>query len=209
MTNILDTLVFPLIYTVIGAIIGGWFAYKIAKSSFMLDRISQGNECIDLLKIRIDHINDKIEDLRSHLQTLSACENDRSSSTFLDNLFTKTTLLETDISSFLSYWEYHGDTVSLCRTKRISRDQRKREQYKAFEEAITRVLPEIAHYQMLVKKYSKMHHEKTKPESTIQSMYDFLHSDDSRRILTDANSILGTLKEKCSDIQNSYAALNP
>ncbi len=208
MTNLMTDLIFPTFYTVIGAIIGGWFAYKIAKASFMLDRLNQGNECIELIKIRADHIKEKSEKLCTHLRRHTTCENERDSSTFLDNLFTSTTLLETDISSFLSYIECHGDTIFLCSTKRICRNQKKREQYEAFGKAITDILPEIATYQLLVKKYTKMHYEATKTESPKVTLHTFLKNNESTDILNQAVITLNELKTRCSDIQNSYKVLN-
>lgn len=205
MMNLWTDLIFPLIYTIIGALIGGYFAYKIAKLSFLIDRTNQGNECIELIKIRVDLIKEKSESTYAHVRSHSTCNK---AGTFLDNLFTFTSLLEPNLSSFLSYWESHRDIVLLCCTKRFCRNQKKRSQYKAFETAVRDLLPDITHYQLLVKQYAKIYHEATKPGRSEESLQAFLKGHESSDILNQAAITLNALASKCIDIQNAYNALN-
>ncbi len=89
MKTLVSDLLFPTIYTVIGAVIGGWFAYLIAKRNFMLDRLHQGDECVELLKFSADNLNTQCDALHNHVRTYTDCQEEDECIAFLRNLSDK------------------------------------------------------------------------------------------------------------------------
>lgn len=80
-------LIFPLITTAAGAVIGGFFAYRIAKSRFASDYLNEGITGILIIKSSIDNILVKSKKVQEQLNEV---QSEDTVSDFLKELFKKT-----------------------------------------------------------------------------------------------------------------------
>lgn len=206
MKTLVSDLLFPTIYTVIGAVIGGWFAYLIAKRNFMLDRLHQGDECVELLKFSADNLNTQCDALHNHVRTYTDCQEEDECIAFLRNLSDKGVQVKTAISSFSSCWARYCDTISLCTTKSVCSNREKREKYKAFYNAITKAVDETTRFDRIVEKYAKLHHKARNANSF--NAKAFLNLPEIKELLRAANDTLNDLLKMCTEINNAYTILN-
>jgi len=206
MEILLSDLVFPAIYTTIGAVIGGWCAYLIAKRNFMLDRLHQGDECVELLKFSTDNLNTQCDALHNHIRTYTDCQEEDECIAFLRNLTDKGVQVKTAISSFSSCWARNSDTISLCTTKSVCSNREKREKYKTFYNAITKAVDETTRFDRIIEKYTKLYNKARNPDSF--KARAFLNHPEMKELLRAANDTLNELLKMCTEINNAYTVLN-
>ena len=189
-------LLFPIISAGIGAVIGGLFAYKIAKEKFASDYINQGKTCALFIESVAKIIIEQSKDLQN-------CLNNRTQSCaeeFLPVLYEKNKLLEENISRYVLHWNHDGEKLFCCTLKHICKNPRKRNQYSIIYEEINSTNYIIINYQGLVKKYfSLLKRDGVTGEITNIAFYN---SQESNTMLQSAGNYLRRLEEDCTKIIN-------
>ncbi len=205
MQTLVPDLLFPTIYTIIGAAIGGWFAYLIAKRNFMLDRLHQGDECVELLKFSADNLNTQCDALHNHVRKCADYQKEDDCIAFLRNLSDKGAQVKTAISSFSSCWARNSDTISLCTTKSVCGNRGKREKYEAFYKAIAKAVDETTRFNKILEKYAKHYREKKSGGFEART---FLNLFETQELLRAAYDTLNELLKMCTEINTAYTGLS-
>ena len=187
--NLVSELIFPTIYTTIGAIIGGLIAYYIAKRNFSMNRWDEGKTYVSLLNIYANTIAERCECLREFLSSWQPR---------IDNLdeihaFRRDCrLLENEMCFFVEYWAKYKENIQYCRLESVCRNTRQRERYKNIVlscEAIIVTISSISTYL-----------------DDVRERYDRIISDDNGRaqFLSDNKGhlfpMLERLKDKCNEL---------
>lgn len=194
---LLTELLFPAISTVIGALVGGLFAYKIAKERFASDYINEG-------KLGISIVSDsakRIKDTGNELYIILINRTGRSTTEFLSLLIDKNNVLEDYLNIFTSDWKNYREKILSCTFSYICKDPDKRKNFCEISETIKKTYIIIGEYQDLIKDcYKEIKREDT-GEFTAKTI-SFMGTLDAQIKLSSAKAQLQQLVEKCELICN-------
>lgn len=194
---LLTELLFPAISTVIGALVGGLFAYKIAKERFASDYINEG-------KLGISIVSDsakRIKDTGNELYIILINRPGRSTTEFLSLLIDKNNVLEDYLNIFTSDWKNYREKILSCTFPYICKDPDKRKNFCEISETIKKTYIIIGEYQDLIKDcYKEIKREDT-GEFTAKTI-SFMGTLDAQIKLSSAKAQLQQLVEKCELICN-------
>ncbi len=203
---LLTEVIFPMLTTGVGALVGGYLTYLAAKRNFSLDRENSGKQSVELIRMRARRICDKIDKLSSHINELHVCTDDHKSRNFLETAEKLITVLDEVLTAFIFDWEKSEETVYLCSTKTVCKENQKREKYATVFELCNDVLLDIMKCQNLLKEYTKIYKEKTGAKNVSDAKYlAFLSSNECREKLDYAKTILNTLFKKSTEITQILA----
>lgn len=187
--NLVSELIFPTIYTTLGALIGGWIAYRIAKRNFSMNRWDEGKTYVSLLNIYANTIVERCEDLRAFLSSW----NPRNETLVEIHTFRRDCrLLENEMCFFVEYWSKYKENVQYCRLESVCRNTKLREQYKNIVSKCESIIVTIS----IISTYL----------DDVREEYDKMNNDDNERIkfLSDNKGylipILDQLKNKCNEL---------
>ena len=190
-------LLFPAISTVIGALVGGLFAYKIAKERFASDYINEG-------KLGISIVSDSarnIKDTANELYIILINRTGRSTTEFLSLLIDKNNVLENYLNIFTSDWKNYREKILSCTFPYICKDPDKRKNFCEISETIKKTYIIIGEYQDLIKDcYKEIKREDTR-EFTAKTI-SFMGTLDAQTKLSSAKDQLQQLVKKCELICN-------
>lgn len=119
-------LIFPTVYTAIGAVIGGMSAYYIAKRNFSINRRDEGKAYVSLLSIYASAVAAQCCDVQEFLAGWNPKPDNLDSISVLRE---KGRLLDNEMSSFVKYWSKYKETIQHCRLKPVCKNNNQREQY--------------------------------------------------------------------------------
>lgn len=203
--NLYTDLWFPIIYTTIGAVIGGIIAYKIAKENVTLNRINEGIIYIFLLKKDIDDICKNIEDLQDHICKRTTCDDNH----FLIGLFEKNEKLIEHTRYFRNKWQQYNNEVWACCTKQVCKNLRRRKLFSYIAEHMENIYNLVIVYDDNAKKYENEHDKcltrEEKEHGRVSTTY--LSKPESEKILQTANDILNKISSNCKAVQEKCEGL--
>ena len=190
-------LLFPAISTVIGALVGGLFAYKIAKERFASDYINEGKLGISIVSDSARNTKDTANELYIILINRTGC----STTEFLSLLIDKNNVLENYLNIFTSDWKNYREKILSCTFPYICKDPDKRKNFCEISETIKKTYIIIGEYQDLIKDcYKEIKREDT-GEFTAKTI-SFMGTLDAQTKLSSAKDQLQQLVKKCELICN-------
>lgn len=187
-------LLFPIISAGMGSVIGGLFAYKIAKERFASDYINEGKSGFLIINLSVKSIVNQSKELRSLLINSSLYH----PTDFLPLLFDKNKILDDYLSTFVLDWEHHREKISYCTMSHVCKNPSVRNKYVEIYEIIKDTYCIIKDYQILEKKYiSKFPRNKDTGE-----LEDISFCEDNRflEMLNSAKDYLEALEQNCNSI---------
>ncbi len=187
-------LLFPIMSTGVGAVIGGLFAYKIAKRRFASDCINEGKAGI----LTINSSAENIVKCSGELRTLLRDRTNLPATDFLPLLFDKNKILEEYLTSFVSDWEYHREKISYCTMSHVCKNRSERNKYVEIYKLIIYTYHSIQNYQLLAKNYVRKC--KRNPDTEELEDIEFCNTPKSSEMLNSANEYLKELEKNCNEI---------
>ena len=203
-TELLNNLIYPMIYTAIGAGIGGWVAYRIAKEQYSRDRLNETIGFVFLLKKTADRIAKSSKDMSKYIEGFEEKSN-ADSIRFVCVVMEKHLELNTDLLQLTQQWETCKERVSLCSSKFVCKNSNIRESIEQLEDNLPNILFKIQSYKRLYESFKKKYDEKS--EKVGFEINDFLNTDESKRQLRDASACLSKISVLCKEISEIYGKL--
>lgn len=195
---LLTELLFPAISTVIGALVGGLFAYKIAKERFASDYINEG-------KLGISIVCDSAKNIKNtgnELYIILINGTSRSTTEFLSLLIDKNNVLKDHLNVFTSDWKNYREKILSCTFPHICKDPDKRKNFCKISETIKETYIIISEYQDLIKDcYKKIKRDDDTGKFTTKTIL-YMGTPDAQAKLSSAKDQLQQLVKKCELICN-------
>lgn len=205
--ELLNNLIYPIITTLIGAWIGGLFAYIIAKQRYSRDRLNEAIGFIFLLKKTADRIAKLSKEMSKDINKFYA-EASADPTEFLNNMFKKHLEIKTSLSQLIQQWETRKESVFLCGSKLVCQDSKTRENIETFENVFSDISFNIQLYKKSYKSFKKKYdNEKKKYDNKSKKKVDihsFLNSKDSKGQFKDINGYLTEISDSCKKISDIY-----
>jgi len=198
-TNYMDNwvyteLLFPIISAGIGAVIGGLFAYKIAKERFASDYINEGKSGFLIINSSAESIAEWSRELRNLLINSTKYP----PTDFLLLLFDKNKILEDYLNSLASDWEHHREKISYCTMPHVCKNPSERNEYIEIYALIIDTYRISQDYQLLAKKYVRKF--KRNPDTEELEDIKFYETKRSLEMLNSAKDYLEELEKNCNNI---------
>jgi len=187
-------LFFPIIYTATGAVIGGLFAYVIARGQFAHDYINQGKAYTFAIRSASQEIIGYSEDLQNYIN--SSTEYDAEE--FLPVLFNKNKILESRLTVFVLDWDRCREKLWFCTMRHICKRPSDRKRYKKIYEKANSTYNTIIDYQSLAKKYMGIFKHDDATGKTEHK--EFYGTQESHNMLQSAVNFLRRIEVNCSEI---------
>lgn len=197
--ELLNNLIYPIITTSIGAVIGGLFAYIIAKQQYSIDRLNEAIGFIFLLKKTADRIAKLSKEMSKDINKFYA-EASADPTEFLNNMFKKHLEIKTSLSQLIQQWETRKESVFLCGSKLVCQDSKTRENIETFENVFSDISLNIQLYKKSYKSFKKKYDNESKKKVDIHS---FL-TEDSKGQFKDINGYLMEISDSCKKISDIY-----
>lgn len=125
--NLISELLFPTFYTMLGALIGGIFAFAIAKRGFSDNALNKGKTYIHLLGRDAEMI------AKEGAELLEIGDINSSEKVDIEKLMGiwgyKVGKLDTQMRMFKSHWETYQKNIISCSMKHVCRNKRERKKY--------------------------------------------------------------------------------
>ena len=205
--ELLNNLIYPITTTSIGAVIGGLFAYIIAKQQYSIDRLNEAIGFIFLLKKTADRIAKLSKEMSKDINKFYA-EASADPTEFLNNMFKKHLEIKTSLSQLIQQWETRKESVFLCGSKLVCQDSKTRENIETFENVFSDISFNIQLYKKSYKSFKKKYdNEKKKYDNKSKEKVDihsFLNSKDSKGQFKDINGYLTEISDSCKKISDIY-----
>lgn len=194
-------LLFPIISAGIGAVIGGLFAYKIAKERFASDNINEGKSGF----LIINSYTGSIVQQGGELHKLLIDRANYLTTEFLPLLFDKNKRLEDCLASLVLDWEHHHEKMSYCTMPHVCKKESVRNKYIEIYAKIKDTYHIIQEYQSLTKKY--VHKFKRNPITEVIEDAEFYGTTISSEMLNSAKYYLEELVRCCNEIRKDCEKL--
>jgi len=205
--ELLNNLIYPIITTLIGAWIGGLFAYIIAKQRYSRDRLNEAIGFIFLLKKTADRIAKLSKEMSKDINKFYA-EASADPTEFLNNMFKKHLEIKTSLSQLIQQWETRKESVFLCGSKLVCQDSKTRENIETFENVFSDISFNIQLYKKSYKSFKKKYDNKKKKYDNKSKekvdIHSFLNSKDSKGQFKDINGYLMEISDSCKKISDIY-----
>jgi len=212
--ELLNNLIYPITTTSIGAVIGGLFAYIIAKQQYSIDRLNEAIGFIFLLKKTADRIAKLSKEMSKDINKFYA-EASADPTEFLNNMFKKHLEIKTSLSQLIQQWETRKESVFLCGSKLVCQDSKTRENIETFENVFSDISFNIQLYKKSYKSFKKKYDNEKKKHDNEKKKYDnnsqkkvdihsFLNSKDSKGQFKDINGYLMKISDSCKKISDIY-----
>ena len=212
--ELLNNLIYPITTTSIGAVIGGLFAYIIAKQQYSIDRLNEAIGFIFLLKKTADRIAKLSKEMSKDINKFYA-EASADPTEFLNNMFKKHLEIKTSLSQLIQQWETRKESVFLCGSKLVCQDSKTRENIETFENVFSDISFNIQLYKKSYKSFKKKYDNEKKKYDNEKKKYDnkskekvdihsFLNSKDSKGQFKDINGYLTEISDSCKKISDIY-----
>lgn len=187
-------LLFPIVSAGIGAVIGGLFAYKIAKERFASNYINEGKSGILIINSSAKSIAEQSREVRNLLINRTKYP----PTDFLALLFDKNKILEGYLMSLVSDVEHHRESILYCTMPHVCKNPSKRNKYVEIYAIIIDIYRNSQDYQLLAKKYVR----KFKRNSATEELEDitFYETKRSFEMLSSAKEYLEDLEKNCNNI---------
>ena len=125
--DLMSGLLFPTLYTVVGALIGGIFAFLIAKRGFSDNALNKGKTYIHLLGRDAEMIaKNSIELLE--IGDINSCK-DVGIETLMGIWGYKVEKFDTQMKMFKVHWDTYKENIMSCSMKHVCRNKGKRKKY--------------------------------------------------------------------------------
>ena len=125
--HLMSELLFPTFYTTVGALIGGIFAFIIAKRGFSDNALNKGKTYIYLLRRDAEMIAKESMELLE-IGDINSCDN-----VDIEKLMGiwgyKVGKFDTKMRMFETHWETYKENIISCSMKHVCRNKRKRKKY--------------------------------------------------------------------------------
>lgn len=204
--DLFNNLIFPIITTAIGAAIGGYSAYRIARGQYFTDRLNEAIGSIFLLKKTADRIYEKSKRIIEYIEALEMREYIEKIDEEDTSKFTEIHLeIDTDSSQLIYQWEMFKENVSLCGSKFICKNLETRKNIEILGDKFSKLSFKLQRYIKLCKSFKKKYDDKAKKEEF--ELHSFLNSNDSKWQFRKADSYLKEISDLCKKISEIYENL--
>ncbi len=185
--DLVTELIFPTVYTAIGAVIGGLSAYYIAKRNFSINRRDEGKAYVSLLSIYASAVAAQCGDVQEFLAGWNPKPDNLDRISVLRE---KGRLLDNEMSSFVKYWSKYKETIQHCRLKPVCKNNNQREQYAHIVERCESICFKISSINTCLDEMQKERKE--------MADHDGLSAESLLKYKNNLLQLLGLLKDECT-----------
>lgn len=203
-TELLNNLIYPIIYTAIGAGIGGWFAYSLARQQYSRDRLNETIGFVFLLKRTADKIAKSSKEMSKYIERFDG-KSTADSIGFLYVVMEKHLEVNTDLLRLIQQWETCKESVSLCSSKLVCKNLEIGKNIERLEDNLSNTSFKIQSYERLYETFKKKYDEESAKSGF--DINNFLDTGNSRQELRDASEYLAKISALCEEISEIYEKL--
>ena len=198
MSWIYTELLFPIITTAVGAVIGGISAYFIAKNNFVYGKEKEGDAYLSLVMRQMKNVDVRVRDEKK----LLLFEDNYDASDFFALLFNKHKALEMELALFQKYWDQFSEEILLGGLKHICKKKKKRERNDKIANEIVAMCEIVTEYLTIAKKYRSDYEEEKKTNRL--DPVAFRKSELSEQALSHTSKLLAELISIVEKITTEY-----
>lgn len=202
--ELLNNLIYPIIYTTIGAGIGGWVAYKLAKQQYSRDRLNKTIGVIFLLQKNANRIAKRSKEMSENIYEFYA-KSSVNSTSFLYDVFKMHLNTNIDLLQLIHQWEMCKEDVSLCGSKLICKDSKTRKKIETLEDIFSSTSFKIQSYRRTYESFKKKYDVESQKEGF--DIHSFLNSEESKSEFENAAKYLAKISNLCKEISEIYKKL--